>query len=204
MLEDVQQPEETGQVCEGCGMRMPQGHVVCMRCGTNSQTGASAAINVKVNKPRLAKATGTQIGIGAATSAAGGLLGLGLWIAVSSAADSPAFVMAAGVGLLAGVGMLIPTRGVGRPITGLIACGIALVFCIAGLALRMPPEPPELFHYPVYVFTETGYREVETEVANFGDDEHSIAGALWLALACCTAFAFGGSNPDPYADGDDE
>jgi hypothetical protein len=202
MLEDVKQPEETGEMCMGCGVRMSAGHVVCMRCGTNSQTGASAAINVQVNKPRLARATSTQVGIGAAASAVGALLGLGLWLAVGAAFDSPAFMMTAAVGLFAGIGMLIPTKGVGRPVTGLIACGVALVFSGAGLALRTPDEQPEEFYFPTYVITASGYREVQAVVENLGEDQYAVSGGIWLILGCCTAFAFGGSNPDPYADGD--
>ena len=184
-------------MCTGCGRRLPVGHVVCLACGTNISTGAQTATNIKLNRPKPVRATPASIGIGAAISAGAAFGALALWFMVSRASGEPSLVMTVVVGLLAGIGMLIPIRGSGRLATGLIASGCAASAMLIGLLAFDPGEAPETFTYMWY---SGGYAPETIEVENLGEDEYGVASALWLALGCCTAFAFGGSNPDPDAE----
>ncbi len=203
-LEGVKQPEPVGAMCPGCGKRVALGHVICLGCGTNVQTGSQAATKVNQLKPKPVRAAPVSVGIGAAFSAGGGLAGLGLWFLVSQATGEPSFVMTVVVGFLAGLGMLLAIRGSGRLLSGTIACGCAVLPAAVGLAAMTPEDPPENLMIPALEETASGFEMGMYEVENHGEDEYRIAGALWLALGCCTAFAFGGSNPDPDEEADED
>lgn len=196
-LAGVKAPEPVGATCPGCGKRLPVGNVLCLSCGTNAETGLQAGTNVKLQRQKPVKASTASIGIGAAASAGGGASGVLLWFLIHRATSEPTLVMTVLVGAMAGAGMLIPIRGSGRLVTGLIATGSALGSIIIGLLAFDPGKAPDTFEFVWYSADSYTLTPELVEVENLGEDEYGTAGALWLALGCCAAFALGSSNPDP-------
>jgi len=130
--EAVDQPdrETSAQACPQCGARVAGGAVLCVSCGLNLQTGkavrgASARrANAEAKARRLAFGIGT-FALGCTLSAAGALVGAGIWAGIAVGSGFEIGWIAWGLGAAAGFGM---TMGYGKQNlrAGMAAVGFAV------------------------------------------------------------------------------
>ncbi|USN98279.1 MAG: hypothetical protein H6810_08830 [Phycisphaeraceae bacterium] len=123
-------------MCPGCGSPVEAEAVVCTRCGINVKTGKKSPEIRAATAGAGAKAAAAVGGAVAAPvfwtigGLAGGLIGAGVWAAVAAFLHVELGWIAWGVGVLAGIGVMMGAKGNGGVMAGLWAAGIALV-CVA-------------------------------------------------------------------------
>ncbi len=129
--EAISQPERTAATlkCPACGAAMAPNAVLCIECGHNVQTGKSArgasATQGGGALKRMASGAGTFL-LGCLLSGVGAMLGAAIWCGIAIAFDMQSAIIAWGLGLLAGGGMVLGYRQKNRR-AGFTAAGIALV-----------------------------------------------------------------------------
>jgi len=146
LLDDLARLEQTVQTtssqpvggptitCPGCGVPVPAGNRLCIACGYDLkhgrrlqtvQLGPSAVGRVG----EAAKVAG-GFTLGVVLSFVGALIGAGVWCAVTVATNYEIGYIAWGLGILAGLGMLLGYRRAG-PKAGAVAACIAVIGIIA-------------------------------------------------------------------------
>jgi hypothetical protein len=145
---------QTGAVaCPNCGGGMATGAMVCITCGYNKATGQAATASVVAgpgdggriggdlvgSAGALAKvaagamASGSMILVGSIVGAAiGGGIGAAIWAAICYNINYEIGWIAWGVGILAGFGAAIGSRGHTGLLTGGIAVVVAILAILAG------------------------------------------------------------------------
>lgn len=127
-----------GERCPSCGSPVVGGAVVCLACGTNVRTGESTATRVR-RQPGLGRKAAGAVGTAVATPVLwtlggllGGLIGAVAWALIRGHLNFELGIVAWGVGLLAGAGVYIGSRGRGGTVAGAFAALVALVCVAAG------------------------------------------------------------------------
>ena len=133
-LSDIEVPESS--TCPACGLPKPGEAAVCMNCGHNAATGETVSTKVK-NQSKVGAIAGTaavQAGGALSTSLFGilggviaGVVGAGIWGALSYFTGFEFGILAWAIGLIVGIGVIIGTRGHGSVLTGFLAMLIAIV-----------------------------------------------------------------------------
>lgn len=126
--------------CPSCAAGVSATATVCTACGYNLKTGKKArAASTKEGSKVLGAAgavakAGGRFALGCGLSAAGALVGAGIWFGVAYATHYEIGWIAWGVGVLAGLGMLF---GYGKPdvLGGLVAAGMAIGAIMLGKLL---------------------------------------------------------------------
>ncbi|MBN1344803.1 MAG: hypothetical protein JXQ73_19070 [Phycisphaerae bacterium] len=122
--------------CTHCGSPMPGGAILCTRCGYNVQTGKQAEVGVgplDADKPKATavavlgkgfKAAGSFL-LGCVLSGTFALVGAALWCVLAIVTGREFGLVAWGIGLAAGFGMVLGFRD-RNPLAGIVAAGISV------------------------------------------------------------------------------
>ena len=130
----------TGKPCPGCETTMQTEASVCAACGFDAEKGVTQKTPLLPNRPtegetvkQLAKRAGTFI-LGCTLSGIGAVVGAGIWCLVAVVIGYEFIWIAAGIGILTGIGMSLGYRK-GSTTAGVVAAGIAIFGVVLGKAL---------------------------------------------------------------------
>ncbi len=127
--------------CPGCGAKLAPDAMLCVACGYDTRKGkrrsaakALAAPSAAATAAKKAAKTAGNFVIGCTLSAVGALIGAGVWYGISTASGYEIGWIAWGVGVVAGLGMLIGYRD-SNSAAGMVAAGMAVLGIVAGKAM---------------------------------------------------------------------
>lgn len=184
------------QACPKCGKAILTDQKVCVDCGTDLRSGKRLKTQRQGREPREAPPppTASQLGMAAAGSAIGAVVGLGLWLAVSSATGASARSMVFLVGAGAAAPALFPVRGAGSFLVGAITAGVA--FLVIGIGLVLTPDGQTGdFEWVTAQPGQGSNRTQAHRVVGIDEGRDLIFEGAWMALGVLTAFGLGSTNP---------
>lgn len=168
---DQPQSSKSTRPCPHCSQPVPTDSVLCISCGYNLETGKRVkAVSAKradaVNATRKWAVGAGTFAFGCALSGAGALLGAAAWSGVCIATDYEIGFIAWGLGVLAGMGMIMGYKGENVR-AGLAACVIAILGIVGAKGF--------VFTYSNYSELQSMQREVSLVSDEYVDDRDRLA-----------------------------